>query len=73
MMTADSQTDNDLQGMLGDIRERLHASYDERYSPHAVDTAVDRAVDELKGARVRTFLPLLVERAVRQRLPGWPG
>ncbi|MCD2192271.1 hypothetical protein LQ327_02530 [Actinomycetospora endophytica] len=54
-----------------ETEERLVA----RYVEHGVEAdtvrgAVAEAWDRLGGARIRTFLPILVERSVRLRLFG---
>lgn len=52
-----------------ETEERLVARYREHgVEPDAVRGAVAEAWDRLAGARIRTFLPILVERSVRMRL-----
>jgi hypothetical protein len=51
--------------------ERLVARYREQgVAPDTVRGAVAEAWERLAGARVRTFVPILVERSVRLRLSG---
>ena len=54
-----------------ETEERLVARYRERgVAPDTVRGAVAEAWERLAGARVRTFVPILVERSVRLRLSG---
>lgn len=62
-------TTADDQAAFVETEERLVARYSsERCAPDEVRAAVDEAVDRLAGARIRAFLPILVERSVRLRL-----
>lgn len=59
----------DDQSARAETEERLVARYREHgVAPDTVRGAVAEAWDRLAGARVRTFLPILVERSVRLRL-----
>lgn len=54
-----------------ETEERLVARYREHgVAPDTVRGAVAEAWERLAGARVRTFVPILVERSVRLRLTG---
>jgi hypothetical protein len=54
-----------------ETEERLVARYREHgVAPATVRGAVAEAWERLAGARVRTFVPILVERSVRLRLSG---
>ncbi len=54
-----------------ETEERLVARYGEHgVAAETVRGAVAEAWDRLAGARIRTFLPILVERSVRLRLTG---
>lgn len=57
--------------VLEETRERLVARWTaEGVAPDTVRGAVAEACDRLSGARIRSFLPILVERSVRLRLTG---
>ncbi len=54
-----------------ETEQRLVARYGEHgVAPDTVRGAVAEAWERLAGARVRTFVPILVERSVRLRLSG---
>ncbi|HEY2191083.1 MAG TPA: hypothetical protein VGH76_02110 [Actinomycetospora sp.] len=64
--TAAVQDDHSVRA---ETEERLVARYREHgVAADTVRGAVAEAWDRLAGARVRTFLPILVERSVRLRL-----
>ncbi|WP_026204816.1 three-helix bundle dimerization domain-containing protein [Actinomycetospora chiangmaiensis] len=66
-----STTARDDQALLVETEERLVARWSaEGVAPDTVRGAVAEAFDRLAGARVRSFLPILVERSVRLRLRG---
>lgn len=61
----------DDQALLAETEERLVARWTaEGVAPDTVRGAVAEAFHRFAGARVRSFLPILVERSVRQRLTG---
>ena len=61
----------DDEALRSETEERLVARYVEHgVEPDTVRGAVAEAWDRLAGARIRTFLPILVERSVRVRLFG---
>jgi hypothetical protein len=67
----EATTARDDHALLVETEERLVARWSaEGVAPDTVRGAVAEAVDRLAGARVRSFLPILVERSVRQRLVG---
>ncbi|NMO92447.1 three-helix bundle dimerization domain-containing protein [Actinomycetospora sp. TBRC 11914] len=62
---------SDDHAVRTETEERLVARYTEHgVAPDTVRGAVREAWDRLAGARVRTFVPILVERSVRLRLSG---
>jgi hypothetical protein len=66
--TTTAAHDDDVS-LRTETEERLVARYGEHgVAPDAVRGAVAEAWDRLGGARIRTFLPILVERSVRLRL-----
>ena len=66
--------DEDLQvsTQLRDVESRLVSYYaaQHRHSPERVRHAVATNRDRFAHARVRTFVPILVERAARAELEG---
>ncbi len=52
---------------IGQVRERLQARFSER-SRADVAGIVDRAAKRFSGARIREYIPLLVERISRDEL-----
>jgi hypothetical protein len=64
-------TARDDRVLLAETEERLVARWGaEGVAPDTVRGAVSEAFDRLSDARVRSFLPILVERSVRLRLTG---
>ena len=62
---------HDDRALRTETEERLVARYAEHgVAPDAVRGAVAEAWERLAGARIRTFLPILVERSVRLSLAG---
>jgi len=52
---------------VGRIRERLQARYSD-WAPADVTGIVDRATRRFASARIRDYVPLLVERIARDEL-----
>ncbi|QMU66817.1 three-helix bundle dimerization domain-containing protein [Streptacidiphilus sp. P02-A3a] len=52
------------------VRERLHRRYDPVMAPAEVDRVLAGARRRFEGSKVRTFIPILVERRVRSTLDG---
>jgi Arc/MetJ family transcription regulator len=46
----------------------VHEEFDDRLDPHAVDECLDQVAAQFAGASVRSFVPLLVRRYVREEL-----
>ena len=55
-------------GGLGDLRGRLHREYDDRVDPDEVERAIVECSRGFRDARIITFVPVLVEKQVRDRL-----
>lgn len=55
----------DADDWVDELRERL---VDDGHDQRRVDRAIDTSLTRFRGARVRSFLPLLVERADEQAL-----
>jgi hypothetical protein len=58
------EIDADLQGVVIVI----HQEYDHRLDPCVVDQCLDQVAARFTGATVRSFVPLLVARYVRDEL-----
>lgn len=52
---------------IGRVRDRLAARFSER-NPAEVGGVVDRVVQRFGGARIRDYIPVLVERISRDEL-----
>jgi hypothetical protein len=71
MTQGSTTTAPDDEALRSETEERLVARYVEHgVEPETVRGAVTEAWERLAGARIRTFLPILVERSVRLRLFG---
>ncbi|MDT7645267.1 MAG: hypothetical protein QOC67_3568 [Pseudonocardiales bacterium] len=65
----ESPEERQLQQQLAELESRLLAQYvDQGVSENRVRTTLERVLARFAGARVRTFLPILVERAARREL-----
>ena len=53
---------------LHDVAHVVHEEFDGRLDPHAVDECLDQVAAQFAGASVRSFVPLLVRRYVREEL-----
>ena len=53
---------------LHDVAHFVHEEFDGRLEPHAVDECLDQVAAQFAGASVRSFVPLLVRRCVREEL-----
>lgn len=58
---------------LARLRERLVTTFAKTWSPDDVDSAISRARQRFDGRVVRDFVPILVERIVRQELSAGPA
>jgi hypothetical protein len=53
---------------LNDVANVLHEEFDGRLDPRAVDECLDQVTARFNGAKVRSFVPLLVRRYTREEL-----
>ncbi len=53
---------------LHDVAHVVHEEFDGRLDPHAVDECLNQVAAQFAGASVRSFVPLLVRRYVREEL-----
>ena len=53
---------------LYDVAHVVHEEFDGRLDPDAVDACLNQVAAEFAGASVRSFVPLLVRRYVREQL-----
>ncbi|HEY2099471.1 MAG: hypothetical protein QOC67_4311 [Pseudonocardiales bacterium] len=65
-----SPEDRQIQQQLEDVEARLVARYGQQptVSEEYVRTTVEREAERFSHARVRTYVPILVERAARHDL-----
>jgi hypothetical protein len=59
-----SQINADLQ----DVAHQVHQEFDDRLDRHVIDECLAKVAAQFADARVRSFVPLLVRRYVRDEL-----
>lgn len=59
-----SEINTDLQK----VAHLVHEEFDDRLDPHAIDDCLAKVAARYADARVRSFVPLLVRRYVRDEL-----
>ena len=57
-----------IEQQVAHVAERLANEYGDKVGPAVVRGMVDEAYSPYRGARVTQFVPVLVDRSVRQRL-----
>ena len=62
------QENNDLQNAIDQATVRLQQELGSKVPETIITTHVDAALDELRDARVKTFIPVLTYRIARERL-----
>ncbi len=78
LMPADSVADRPtLDPTLNDVAKRVHEKFDDHLGSSAVDECLNQIAARFEGAKIRSFIPLLVRRYVREELQarvsqGWP-
>lgn len=63
-------TFDDEQRQLESVKREFLREYADRLSPEDVTTRFDAIVAGFEGAPVRTFVPVLARRMLRQQLAG---
>ena len=58
----------ELSKHINGVRERLSQEFQPRIAPEVVNREVDRVAAQFDGARVTTYVPVLINRQVRLRL-----
>lgn len=53
---------------VGKVADRLKNAYRDQYSSEEVEATVATARDHFRGAPIRDFIPVLVERLARETL-----
>jgi hypothetical protein len=53
---------------LHDVAQVVHEEFDQHLDPSAVDECLQKVVSRFEGATIRSFIPLLVGRYVREEL-----
>lgn len=66
-MSPEEALDRHEKAAIKNVTARMSASFPE-FSTAAVDETVERAYHRFDRSRVRTFVPVLVEHAVRDEL-----
>ena len=67
----ESLEERQVEQQLVDLESRLVAQYgDQGVNEGRVRAIVEQVRDRFANARIRTFVPILVERAARQELAG---
>lgn len=59
---------HDARTELEAVARLVHEEYDDQLGPAAVDECLDRIAARFEDARIRTYVPLLVRRYVREEL-----
>jgi hypothetical protein len=60
--------ENDLQAAIDQAIARLQEELDGKLPEAIITTQVGAALDELRDARVKTYIPVLTYRIARERL-----
>ena len=60
----------EINADLQDVAHRIHEEFDERLDPDAIDEYLVSVATKFDDAKVRSFVPLLVRRYVREELQG---
>jgi len=69
LMPADSVADRPtIDPTLSDVAKRVHEEFDDHLGPSAFDECLDQVAARFEGATIRSFIPLLVRRYVREEL-----
>jgi hypothetical protein len=50
------------------VANLIHEEFDDHLDPHAVDECLSQVAARFDGASIRSFVPLLVRRYVREEL-----
>ena len=53
---------------LHEVAHRVHEEFDDHVDPNLVDECMNQIAARFEGATVRSFIPLLVRRYVREEL-----
>jgi hypothetical protein len=57
-----------INAELQDLAHQVHQEFDDRLDPRTVDECLAKVAAQFADARVRSFVPLLVRRYVRDEL-----
>lgn len=58
----------DINADLQDVAYRVHEEFDEKLDPRTIDECLATVAAQFADAKVRSFVPLLVRRYVRDEL-----
>jgi hypothetical protein len=53
---------------LHEVANRVHEEFDDHMDPDVIDQCMNQIAARFEGATVRSFIPLLVRRYVREEL-----
>jgi hypothetical protein len=57
-----------IDSELHDVAHIVHEEFDQHLDPGAVDECLQKVASRFEGATIRSFIPLLVGRYVREEL-----
>ena len=57
-----------VDAQVAHVTQRLTADYADTVAPDVVESLVSEVLSGMRSARVTQFVPVLVDRSVRQRL-----
>lgn len=63
-----ARSSHPISSDLKDVAHQIHQEFAERLEPELIDECLDRVAAKFDDAKVRSFVPLLVRRYVRDEL-----
>lgn len=60
--------DSEINADLQEVAHQVHEEFGDRFDPREVDECLSRVAAKFNDAKVRSFVPLLVRRYVRDEL-----
>ena len=66
--TSDTQGRLEINADLRDVVHQIHEEFDDRLDPQEVDECLVRVAAKFDHAKIRSFVPLLVQRYVGDEL-----
>ena len=62
------QDQPEINADLQDVADQVHQEFADRLDPRQVDECLNRVANRFDRAKIRSFVPLLVRRYVREEL-----